>query len=198
MKDRIDKRDFLHSMHSSVIKYWNVNFEPEEEEPEELPAPEPEEEVHYNEVTGRAEPPSALYGQRKDEMEEEALAIYERLQNEAAADEAAKEQEIAEIMAQANAGEEEVHYNEVTGRAEPPSALYGQKKDEMEAEALAIYERLQNEAAADEAAKEQEIAEIMAQANAGEEAPQAEGEADEAAQEEALFMDMPEAEEIQE
>ncbi|SDB12922.1 hypothetical protein [Eubacterium oxidoreducens] len=188
MKDRIDQRDFLHSMHSSVIKYWNVNFEPEEEETRELP--EAEQEVHYNEVTGKAEPPSALYGQKKDEMEAEALAIYERLQNEAAADEAAKEKEIADLLAQNN--EEEIHYNEVTGKAEPPSALYGQKRDEMEADALAIYERLQNEAAADEAAKEKEIADLIAAGAQQEEVP------DEVAKEEALFMDMPEAEEIQE
>ena len=120
-EDAIGERLKKDQMGRSVIKYWRVRYEkPEEAEPEE---PETEE----------ASAPS-----EDDEAARIAMEIYERLQAEAAADDAklmAEQQAAyAEAAARESMSAEEAAWRERTGA----SGVYGQKAFENEDEAAQV------------------------------------------------------------
>ena len=128
MSDTIEERMKKDQMGRSVIKYWRVRYAKPEEEAEE--AVEPEEEAEA--VTESATP-------EDDEAARIAQEIYERLQAEAAADDAKlmAEQQAAYAAAAAaeqNISEEEAAWRERTGA----SGVYGQKEFENEEEAAQV------------------------------------------------------------
>ena len=124
MSDTIEERMKKDQMGRSVIKYWRVRYAKPEEKPEE--PEEPEEEA------AAAEP-------EEDEAARIAREIYERLQAEAAEDDAKlmEEQRAAyEAAAAAEQGvsDEEAAWRERTGA----SGVYGQKAFDNEEEAAQV------------------------------------------------------------
>lgn len=122
MSDTIEERLKKDRMGKSVIKYWRVRYAaPEEDEPE------PE------------EPETESVSAEDDEAARLAQEIYERLQAEAAADDAKlmEEQQAAYAAAAAREGavsDEEAAWRERTGA----SGVYGQNAFENEDEAAQV------------------------------------------------------------
>ncbi|MBQ6442770.1 MAG: hypothetical protein IJJ13_09325 [Lachnospiraceae bacterium] len=124
MSDTIEERMKKDQMGRSVIKYWRVRYAKPEEKPEEPEEPE--------EVAADEEP-------EEDEAARIAREIYERLQAEAAEDDAKlmAEQEAAYAAAAAaeqGVSDEEAAWRERTGA----SGVYGQKAFDNEEEAAQV------------------------------------------------------------
>ena len=124
MSDTIEERTKKDQMGRSVIKYWRVRYAKPEEKPEEPEEPE--------EVAADEEP-------EEDEAARIAREIYERLQAEAAEDDAKlmAEQEAAYAAAAAaeqGVSDEEAAWRERTGA----SGVYGQKAFDNEEEAAQV------------------------------------------------------------
>ncbi|MCR4937616.1 MAG: hypothetical protein K5987_05630 [Lachnospiraceae bacterium] len=98
--DKLDRINYYDRMHSRLVKWWNVNMlEGAEEEIK-------EEEDSFSDYDSAAEAllNEALAGDADTEaLTEEAMEIFNRLQAEAAADEAAKQAEIEAAKAAAAA-----------------------------------------------------------------------------------------------
>lgn len=124
--DAIEERLKKDQMGRSIIKYWRVRYET-------APAPEPveEEPIEPEEV-------ASAPLEEDDEAARLAQEIFERLQAEAAADDAKliAEQEAAYAAAAAasNVSEEEAAWRERTGA----SGVYGQGEFESEDEAAQV------------------------------------------------------------
>ncbi len=124
MSDTIEERMKKDQMGRSVIKYWRVRYAKPEEKPEEPEEPE--------EVAAAEDP-------EEDEAARIAREIYERLQAEAAEDDAKlmAEQEAAYAAAAAaeqGVSDEEAAWRERTGA----SGVYGQKAFDNEEEAAQV------------------------------------------------------------
>ena len=124
MSDTIEERMKKDQMGRSVIKYWRVRYAEKTEEPEEVEEPVEEE---------------AAAAPEEDEAARIAREIYERLQAEAAEDDAKlmAEQQAAYAAAAAaeqNVSDEEAAWRERTGA----SGVYGQKAFDNEEEAAQV------------------------------------------------------------
>ncbi len=93
--EKIDRTQYYSKMHTNLVKWWNVSFDEGTEE-EEYDADAAAEELladalgsDYYDNSGGIEEAAG-----SDELTAEALEIFNRLQAEAAADEAAKQAEI--------------------------------------------------------------------------------------------------------
>jgi len=124
MSDTIEERMKKDQMGRSVIKYWRVRYAQKPEEPEEPEEPEDE-------------PASAA--SEDDEAARIAQEIYERLQAEAAEDDAKLIQEQQEAYAAAAAAEQGISDEEAAWRARTgASGVYGQKEFDNEEEAAQV------------------------------------------------------------
>lgn len=124
MEDPIGERQKKERAGHSVIKYWRVRYEMEDPEPIHVPEPE-------NASAGAAE--------EEDEATRVAREVYERLQAEAAADDAKliAEQQAAYAEAaakEANVSAEEAAWRERTGA----TGVYGKNAFENDEEAAKV------------------------------------------------------------
>ena len=125
MSDTIEERLKRDQMGRSVIKYWRVRYAKEPEEPEEEKEPEPE--------------AAAAAPEEEDEAARIAREIYERLQAEAAEDDAKLKQEQQDAYAAAAAAEQGVSDEEAAWRERTgASGVYGQKAFDNEEEAAQV------------------------------------------------------------
>ncbi len=124
MSDTIEERMKKDQMGRSVIKYWRVRYAEKPEEPEE--APEPEEEA-------------AAAVSEEDEAARIAQEIYERLQAEAAEDDAKLMEEQQAAYAAAAAAEQGISDEEAAWRERTGAdGVYGQNAFENEEEAAQV------------------------------------------------------------
>lgn len=134
MEDLIDKRNKKEKIARSIIKSWNVHYITEEE----LQAKRDQEEQQQRQEEEK----------RRQEEQQRASEVLNRLKEEAAADEAAKQAEIQALL------EQQALYNPTT---KSHSGAYGRQKVEDE-DALAQINAILGEK---EEAFEQQLQNIM-------------------------------------